>query len=231
MKEVEYRDLGRMAYGECWEMQRSLFDRMLAVKAGAVDEEIIPDMAGWILFVEHNPVYTLGKNGKQSNMLVSEAYLRSIGAEFYHIERGGDVTYHGPGQIVGYPILDLDKLGIGLREYIDILEQSVIELVAEWGISAGRIAGASGVWIDGDGAAARKICAIGVRSSRFVTMHGFALNVATDLRYFQHINPCGFIDKGVTSIEKELGHAVDFELVKEQLVNKLSEKLNVKIYK
>ncbi|MBQ5726595.1 MAG: lipoyl(octanoyl) transferase LipB [Alistipes sp.] len=231
MKEAEYRDLGRMAYGECWEKQRSLFDRMLAVKAGTVDEEITPDMAGWILFVEHNPVYTLGKSGKQSNMLVSEAYLRSIGAEFYHIERGGDVTYHGPGQIVGYPILDLDKLGIGLREYIDILEQSVIELVADWGIKAGRIAGASGVWIDGDGAAARKICAIGVRSSRFVTMHGFALNVATDLRYFQHINPCGFIDKGVTSIEKELGHAVDFELVKEQLVNKLSEKLNVKIYK
>ena len=231
MKEAEYRDLGRMAYGECWEKQRSLFDRILAVKAGAVDEEITPDMAGWILFVEHNPVYTLGKSGKQSNMLVSEAYLRSIGAEFYHIERGGDVTYHGPGQIVGYPILDLDKLGIGLREYIDILEQSVIELVADWGIKAGRIAGASGVWIDGDGAAARKICAIGVRSSRFVTMHGFALNVATDLRYFQHINPCGFIDKGVTSIEKELGHAVDFELVKEQLVNKLSEKLNVKIYK
>ena len=127
-------------------------------------------------------------------MLVSEAYLRQIGAEFYHIERGGDVTYHGPGQIVGYPILDLEKVGIGLREYIDILEQSVIELVAEWGIEAGRIAGASGVWIDGDTARARKICAIGVRSSRFVTMHGFALNVATDLRYFQHINPCGFVD-------------------------------------
>ena len=231
MKEAEYRDLGRMAYGECWEKQRSLFDRMLAVKAGAVDEEITPDMAGWILFVEHNPVYTLGKSGKQSNMLVSEQYLRSIGAEFFHIERGGDVTYHGPGQIVGYPILDLDKLGIGLREYIDILEQSVIEVVAEWGIQAGRIAGASGVWIDCNGPRARKICAIGVRSSRFVTMHGFALNVSTDLRYFQHINPCGFVDKGVTSIEKEVGREVDFELVKQQVVNKLSEKLNVKIYK
>ncbi len=231
MKEVEYRDLGRMAYGECWSLQLSLFDRMLALKAGAEDGEIHPDMAGWMLFVEHDPVYTLGKSGKESNMLVSEDYLRSIGAEFYHIERGGDVTYHGPGQIVGYPILDLDRLGIGLREYIDILEQSVIELVAEWGIKAGRIAGASGVWIDGDNSRARKICAIGVRSSRFVTMHGFALNVATDLRYFQHINPCGFIDKGVTSIEKEVGHAVDFELVKSQLANKLSEKLNVKIYK
>lgn len=231
MKEVEYRDLGRMAYDECWSLQRSLFDRILVVKAGGEDEDITPDRAGWLLFVEHNPVYTLGKSGKQSNMLVSEAYLRSIGAEFFHIERGGDVTFHGPGQIVGYPILDLEKVGIGLREYIDILEQSVIELVAEWGIVAGRVAGASGVWIDGDTARARKICAIGVRSSRFVTMHGFALNVATDLRYFQHINPCGFIDKGVTSIEKEVGHAVDFELVKRQLANKLSEKLNVKIYK
>ena len=231
MKEVLYRDLGRMAYAECWDLQRSLFDRQLAVKAGSVDETLTPDMAGWLLLVEHNPVYTLGKSGKQSNMLVSEQYLRSIGAEFFHIERGGDVTYHGPGQIVGYPILDLDKLGIGLREYIDILEQSIIEVVAEWGIQAGRIAGASGVWIDCDGPRARKICAIGVRSSRFVTMHGFALNVSTDLRYFQHINPCGFVDKGVTSIAHELGREVDFELVKQQVVNKLSEKLNVKIYK
>lgn len=231
MKEVKYIDLGRMAYAECWDMQRSLFDRQLAVKAGSVDKDLTPEMAGWLLLVEHNPVYTLGKSGKQSNMLVSEQYLRSIGAEFFHIERGGDVTYHGPGQIVGYPILDLDKLGIGLREYIDILEQSVIEVVAQWGIEAGRIAGASGVWIDCNGSRARKICAIGVRSSRFVTMHGFALNVSTDLRYFQHINPCGFIDKGVTSIEKEVGHEVDFEVVKEQVVNKLSEKLNVKIYK
>ena len=231
MKEVKYIDLGRMAYAECWDLQRSLFDRQLSVKAGSVDEDLTPEMAGWLLLVEHNPVYTLGKSGKQSNMLVSEQYLRSIGAEFFHMERGGDVTYHGPGQIVGYPILDLDKLGIGLREYIDILEQSVIEVVAEWGIQAGRIAGASGVWIDCNGPRARKICAIGVRSSRFVTMHGFALNVSTDLRYFQHINPCGFVDKGVTSIEKEVGREVDFELVKQQVVNKLSEKLNVKIYK
>lgn len=231
MKEVKYIDLGRMAYAECWDMQRSLFDRQLAVKAGSADEDLTPDKAGWLLLVEHNPVYTLGKSGKQSNMLVSEDYLRSIGAEFFHIERGGDVTYHGPGQIVGYPILDLDKLGIGLREYIDVLEQSVIEVVAQWGIEAGRIAGASGVWIDYNGPRARKICAIGVRSSRFVTMHGFALNVATDLRYFQHINPCGFVDKGVTSMACELNREVDFELVKQQIVNKLSEKLNVKIYK
>ena len=164
-------------------------------------------------------------------MLVSEEYLRSIGAEFFHIDRGGDVTYHGPGQIVGYPILDLDKVGIGLREYIDLLEESVIGVCREWGIEAGRIAGASGVWLEPSTSRARKICAIGVRSSRYVTMHGFALNVATDMRYFQHINPCGFVDRGVTSLEKELGHEVDIEQVKEQLVKQLSEKLNVKIYK
>ena len=164
-------------------------------------------------------------------MLVSEEYLRSIGAEFFHIDRGGDVTYHGPGQIVGYPILDLDKVGIGLREYIDLLEESVIGVCHEWGIEAGRIAGASGVWLEPTTPRARKICAIGVRSSRYVTMHGFAFNVSTDMRYFQHINPCGFVDRGVTSLEKELGREVDVEQVKEQLVKQLSEKLNVKIYK
>ena len=164
-------------------------------------------------------------------MLVSEQYLRSIGAEFYRIERGGDVTYHGPGQIVGYPILDLEKLGIGLRQYIDSMEQAIIEVCAEWGVEAGRIEGASGVWIEPQSPRARKICAIGVRSSRYVTMHGFALNVNTDLRYFSHINPCGFVDRGVTSIEREVGHEVDMELVKSQVVKQLSEKLNVKIYK
>ena len=231
--EVEYRDLGRMGYSECWALQRSLFERMLAAKRSDASSEqaIAADKAGWMLFVEHNPVYTLGKSGKESNMLVSEEYLRSIGAEFFHIDRGGDVTYHGPGQIVGYPILDLDKVGIGLREYIDLLEESVIGVCHEWGIEAGRIAGASGVWLEPSTSRARKICAIGVRSSRFVTMHGFALNVSTDMRYFQHINPCGFVDRGVTSLEKELGHEVDIEQVKQQLVKQLSEKLNVKIYK
>jgi lipoyl(octanoyl) transferase len=164
-------------------------------------------------------------------MLVSEAYLRSIGAEFFRIDRGGDVTFHGPGQIVGYPILDLEQLGIGLREYIDSIEEAIIGVCREWGIEAGRVAGASGVWIDGDTARARKICAIGVKSSRYVTMHGFALNVATDLKYFNHINPCGFVDRGVTSIERKLGHEVDFEQVKMQVVKHLSEKLKIEIYK
>ena len=233
MKEVVYKDLGRMAYKECWDYQLSLFDAILRSKRrdALPEEQVAEQMAGWVLFVEHNPVYTLGKSGKAENILFSEQMLQSIGAEFFHIERGGDVTFHGPGQLVGYPILDLEKVGIGLREYIDALEQSVIDLLRLWGIEAGRIAGASGVWIEPETARARKICAIGVRSSRYVTMHGFALNVATDMRYFSYINPCGFVDKGVTSLEAELGHAVDMAEVKEALLNQLKEKLNVKIYK
>lgn len=232
MKEILYKDLGLMGYSECWDYQRLLFERMLAAKAGDVEARAqIEREAGWLLLVEHNPVYTLGKSGKDENMLVSESYLRSIGAEFFHIDRGGDVTFHGPGQVVGYPILDLERIGIGLRDYIDALEGAVIDLCREWGIEAGRVAGASGVWIEGDSPRARKICAIGVRSSRYVTMHGFALNVNTDLRYFSHINPCGFVDRGVTSLRKELGHEVDMELVKSQIVKHLSEKLKIEIYK
>lgn len=232
MKEILYKDLGRMGYTECWAQQRLLFDRMLAAKAGDAEaHQQIEREAGWLLLVEHNPVYTLGKSGKADNMLVTEEYLRRIGAEFFHIDRGGDITFHGPGQVVGYPILDLEPLGIGLREYIDSLEEAIIAVCAEWGIEAGRVAGASGVWIEGDTPRARKICAIGVRSSRYVTMHGFAMNVSTDLRYFAHINPCGFADRGVTSLEKELGREVDFEMVKNQIINQLERKLNVKIYK
>ena len=232
MKEILYKDLGLMGYSECWDYQRLLFERMLAAKAGDAEARAqIEREAGWLLLVEHNPVYTLGKSGKDENMLVSESYLRSIGAEFFHIDRGGDVTFHGPGQVVGYPILDLERIGIGLRDYIDALEGAVIDLCREWGIEAGRVAGASGVWIEGDSPRARKICAIGVRASRYVTMHGFALNVNTDLRYFSHINPCGFVDRGVTSLRKELGHEVDMELVKSQIVKHLSEKLKIEIYK
>lgn len=233
MKEVIYKDLGRMAYKECWEYQLSLFDALLRSKRAdvAVEQRQAESFAGWLLFVEHNPVYTLGKSGKVENILFSEQLLERIGAEFFHIERGGDVTFHGPGQLVGYPILDLEKVGIGLREYIEALEQSVIDMLKEWDIEAGRIAGASGVWIEPETTRARKICAIGVRSSRYVTMHGFALNIATDLRYFNYINPCGFADKGVTSLENELGHSVDIEQVKCALKNQLKKKLDVKIYK
>jgi len=219
-----------MGYAECWALQRSLFDRMLAAKAGRGDVTV-PERGGVLFLVEHPPVYTLGKSGRESNLLVGEERLRAMGADLFRVDRGGDVTFHGPGQIVGYPILDLERLGMGLRDYVDRLEEAVIGVAADWGIEAGRIAGASGVWIGPGSARARKLCAIGVRSSRFVTMHGFALNVNTDLRYFDYINPCGFTDRGATSIERETGAAADMAAVKERLVERLSENLNVKIYK
>lgn len=231
--EVLYTDLGLMGYAECWALQRSLFDSMLAAKAGRADgrDAAVPQQAGTLLLVEHPPVYTLGKSGREANLLVDEERLRAMGADLFRIDRGGDITFHGRGQIVGYPILDLERLGIGLRDYIDRLEEAVICVAADYGIEAGRIAGASGVWVEPQGRRARKLCAIGVRSSRFVTMHGFALNVNTDLRYFDYINPCGFTDRGVTSIERETGAKADMAEVKERLVERLSEKLNVKIYK
>ncbi|MBQ3259498.1 MAG: lipoyl(octanoyl) transferase LipB, partial [Alistipes sp.] len=201
-----------MDYKQCWDLQRSLFDALIARKSEARSGVAVEsdESIGTVLMVEHPAVYTLGKNGKESNLLLGEEYLRSIGADFYRIDRGGDVTFHGEGQIVGYPILDIERLGIGLRDYIDALEQSVIDTIAHYGIVAGRVAGASGVWLgSAEERNLRKICAIGVRASRFITMHGFALNVTTDLRYFNHINPCGFTDRGVTSMERELGSAPD----------------------
>ena len=218
--------------------------------------------AGTVLLVEHPPVYTLGKSGHAENLLVSREALEGLGATFFHIDRGGDITFHGPGQLVCYPILDLERLGIGLREYIAALEEAVIRTVAHYGIRAGRIAGASGVWLGrgveyGDGAEEagpdkstrpgekavpgptadgkndppRKICAIGVRSSRYVTMHGFALNVTTDLGWFTRINPCGFTDRGATSIARETGLQVAMDEVKDLVVKFLGEILNVRIYK
>ena len=223
---VGYKDLGTMPYKDCWQLQQSLFEsRLEQRRRGEQGED-----CGTILTVEHTPVYTLGKSGKQSNMLISQAYLESLGAEFFHIDRGGDITFHGPGQIVCYPILDIEKLGIGLRRYIEILEQVVIETVAYYGIKAERLEGATGVWIcdrgaDGTPQNWRKICAIGVRASHFVTMHGLALNVSTDLKWFTMINPCGFTDKGVTSISKEIGKDVDFKEVKQLLVQTLTKLL------
>lgn len=211
------QDLGRMDYKACWDLQQELFDARVARKrAGSIPvpgTDGDPDDAGTVLLVEHPPVYTLGKSGHAENLLVNQEALEAMGAQFFHIDRGGDITFHGPGQLVCYPILDLERLGIGLRKYIEALEEAVIRTVAEYGIAAGRIAGASGVWIDPGKARPRKICAIGVRSSRYVTMHGFALNVTTDLRYFSYINPCGFVDKGVTSIEKETGARPSLEEV------------------
>lgn len=221
---AECRDLGQTDYKACWDYQQTLFDALLGRK-GSTD-----DFAGYLLLTEHRPVYTLGKSGKATNLLVGRERLDARGAEFYHIDRGGDITFHGPGQLVGYPILDLEKLGIGLKDYIAALEESVIRTAACCDIAAGRIAGASGVWIGDENARPSKLCAIGVRASRYVTMHGFALNVSTDLGWFADINPCGFTDRGVTSMEAQTGRRIAMEEVKASIVKFLSEELNVKIY-
>lgn len=217
-----------MAYSECWDYQRSLFDMLCRKKMEKSFDESEP--RGTILCVEHPAVYTLGKSGNESNMLVAEEYLKSLGAEFFHIDRGGDITFHGPGQLVCYPIIDLDAIGIGIRRYIDILEQSVIDLAQEYGIEAHRSEGASGVWVT-QGHRLVKLCAIGVRASHGVTMHGLAMNVSTDLKWFELINPCGFTDRGVCSLSSLLGREVTMEEVKPRFINHLTKNLNVKIYK
>lgn len=237
---ADLRDLGQMEYGTCWAMQRALFDALVEEKrtrsATRGKDTSSDGQVGTVLLVEHPPVYTLGKSGHAENLLVSREALEASGAAFYHIDRGGDITFHGPGQLVVYPILDLERIGLGLRDYIDALEEAVIRTVACYGIAAGRIGGASGVWL-GEGVTphgtgrARKICAIGVRSSRYVTMHGLALNVSTDLGWFSRINPCGFTDRGVASIESESRRKVEMDEVKELVVKSLSEILNVEIYK
>ena len=346
---LRLRDLGSMDYGRCWELQRQLFDALLAAKgaarsaaaaeeakaaegqhaaaaeqakaaegqhaaaaeqakaaegqhAGAAEEAGAESLAGaaatmpqagaakaveagaedvgTLLLVEHPPVYTLGKSGHAENLLIGREMLERLGAQFYHIDRGGDITFHGPGQLVVYPILDLERLGSGLRAYIEALEECVIRVAAHYGLRTGRITGASGVWLGAgtdygaapaaatateaaatttEGAATatedaatakedaaegaarcigtaadgptRKLCAIGVRSSRYITMHGFALNVSTDLRWFERINPCGFRDRGATSLERETGRTIAMEEVKALVAKSLSEILNVEIYK
>lgn len=228
MQEVEIRDLQIMAYGECWDLQRSLFDALCRKK---LEKSFTDDEPrGTILLVEHPAVYTLGKSGNEQNMLVTEEYLKGLGAEFYHIDRGGDITFHGPGQLVCYPIIDLDAIGIGVRRYIEALEQSVIDLAKEYGIETHRSEGASGVWVS-QGSHLVKLCAVGVRASHGVTMHGLAMNVSTDLKWFHLINPCGFTDRGVCSLSTLTGREVTMEEVKPKFINYLAKNLNVKYKK
>ncbi len=208
---IHYIDWGTLAYEEAWNRQKALFQEKINAKQAG----ILPSCD--FILVEHLPVYTLGKHGKATNMLLNEESLKQIGASLYQIDRGGDITYHGPGQITGYPIFDLEQLGMGLKTYISTLEEMIIRVLSRYNIHGERLEGATGVWLDAHTPRARKICAIGVRASRFVTMHGFALNVNTDLKYFSYINPCGFIDKGVTSMEKELGRTLPIEEVKQAL--------------
>lgn len=219
---IIFKDLGMMDYQEAWDYQEERFNQLVDFKMQP-EEKVMP--AQYLLFCEHPHVYTLGKSGDEHNLLIRQEFLKKIKATYYKTNRGGDITYHGPGQVVGYPILDLEKLGLGLKQYIQLLEDSIIELLAEYGIDATHMEGATGVWLDATHPVkARKICAIGVRSGRHVTMHGFALNVNTDLDYFTYINPCGFDTKGVTSMAKELGRSLDFQAIKKQLRGILMEK-------
>lgn len=224
MVQLNFEDLGRGEYKTVWDYQENLFAKLTSEADNA------SSLAGTLLFVEHPHVYTLGKSGKASNLLVNEDFLKSKGAQFFHINRGGDITYHGPGQLVGYPILNLNRVGIGVREYVHRLEETIIKVLAHYGIEASRLEGASGVWIEPEVAGkARKICAIGVRASKNITMHGFAFNVNTDLNYYNYINPCGFTDKGVTSMQNELGSALDFEQVKKLSLEAFLEVFQVKL--
>lgn len=209
--EVHYQDLGLIDYKKAWDYQEELFTKV------AQEHQQNKNTPHYLLFCEHPHVYTLGQHGQANNLLIREDYLKKIGATFYHINRGGDITYHGPGQIVGYPIFHLYSINEGIKSYIEKLEESIIQLLEQYDIKAARMQGATGVWLDTGLPSARKICAIGVRVGHGVTMHGFAFNINTNLDYFRHINPCGFIDKGVTTLSKELGKPIDFEEVKNRL--------------
>ena len=216
MARIKVISLGVREYREVWEIQEKLLEE---VKDQKLRGDHIP---GYLLFVEHFPVYTLGKSGNEANMLINSIQLRAKHADFFKVDRGGDVTFHGPGQWVVYPIFDLEYWGIGVKEYVTRLEDIVISTLASYGICGERLAGATGVWLDAHTPVARKICAIGVKCSRYVTMHGFALNVKTDLDYFNYIHPCGFVDKGVTSIQKELGNQVDMADVQQRLIRQFA---------
>ena len=223
MPKVVFQDLGLIDYKEAWGYQEKRFNEILDVKKNNRKENRQDPTLSYLLFCEHPHVYTLGKSGDENNLLVNEDYLKSRGATFYKINRGGDITYHGPGQIVGYPILDLDNFFTDIHKYLRYLEEAVILTLADYGIKSTRSDGETGVWLDVGSEKARKICALGVRSSRWVTMHGFAFNVNCDLSYFGNIIPCGIVDKSVTSMQKELGKEVDMEEVKQKLKGHLKK--------
>lgn len=224
-KKVVFQDLGLIDYQQAWDYQTKLFDGI--IKQKMENRNALPDQqqvtTSHLLFCEHPHVYTLGKSGSEDHLLLNEELLKAKGAKFYKINRGGDITYHGPGQIVGYPIFDLDHFFTDIHKYLRYLEEAIILTLAHYGLTAGRYEGYTGVWLDADNAKARKICAMGVKCSRWVTMHGFAFNVNADLDYFNNIVPCGITDKAVTSLDKELGRTMDFYEVQEVVKQKLQE--------
>jgi lipoyl(octanoyl) transferase len=223
---VVYKDIGLKDYKETWDYQVKIFTDLVVSKKNTAGEgtSTRKTPSGTLIFVEHPHVFTLGKNGTLNNLLLGTGQLQAKGASFYRIDRGGDITYHGPGQIVGYPIFDLEVMKIGLKDYIFNVEEAIIRTLGEFGIAASRFEGGTGVWLEPEKKGkARKICAIGVKASRYVTMHGFAFNVNTDLTWFNNINPCGFTDKGVTSLSKELGGIQDINQVKDLVKKNLQE--------
>ena len=226
MQQVKYIDLGLIDYKEAWDFQEELFQAVIDVKRANRKREqeglALEETQSKLIFCEHPHVFTLGKSGHLSHLLVNEEQLAAKGASFYKINRGGDITYHGPGQLVGYPIFDLDNFFTDIHKYLRYLEEAVILTLSEYGIESGRIKGSTGVWLDWNNPKARKICALGVRSSRWVTMHGFAFNVNSDLDYFTNIIPCGITDKAVTSLDIELGRPVDMKEVQEKMKKHLA---------
>lgn len=235
MEKVEFRDLGFMEYKTAWDYQERLLNENLRIKSvvhscgEAIDVKQLPTKH-YLLFVEHPPVYTLGKSGKMEHVLINDEERNRQGIDFFHTNRGGDITFHGPQQIVGYPVLDLEKFYTDIGRYLRELEEVIILTLEEYGLTAGRSAGETGVWMDATAKGKeRKICAMGVRCSRWVTMHGFALNVNTDLNYFNHIIPCGIPNKKVTSVKEELGREVDVNEVKKKLKKNFEKVFHVSV--
>jgi len=232
-KNILLHDMGLIAFNEAWQIQEEVLAEKVRIKT---ENRKLPENSqrssdNHLILCEHTHVYTTGKSGSENNMLIDKQFLEKINATSVRINRGGDITYHGPGQIVGYPVIDLEEYNIGVKEYVSMLEQTVINTLLDYNISSERLDGATGVWLDTKNKQkSRKICAIGVRVSRSVTMHGFAFNINTDLSYFNHINPCGFTDKSVTSLEKELGKKQDIEEVKIKLLHHFEKVFKVKIY-
>lgn len=229
-KKVEFIDWGLTDYQEAWDRQELIFNQTIAVKTDNRNNNTTLETPNHLVFVEHPHVYTLGKSGHPENLLLDEQGLVEKDATYYKINRGGDITYHGPGQIVGYPILDLDNFFTDIHLYLRTLEDAIILTLKDYGISAGRYPGFTGVWLDADNEKARKICAMGVRCSRWVTMHGFAFNVNTDLNYFKNIVPCGIDDKDVTSMQRELGQPLNMEEVKGVLKGHISSLFHMDLF-
>lgn len=228
-KKVKFEDLGSTEYACTWQMQKELFTSIIDVKMDNRHSGTSVPTSNYLLFTEHNPVYTLGRQGKEEHLLLSMPHLKEKGVSFFKIDRGGDITYHGPGQITAYPILDLDNFSPDIHLYVRNLEEIVIRTIGKWGIKGERSEKETGVWIDVGTPAARKICAIGVRTSHWVTMHGFALNVNTDMSYFTHIIPCGIRGKGVTSMAMEVGEKINIGEVKKELVKQFCEVFGAEI--